>query len=240
MARHRPANEGGYQRGEETRLRIIEAAVDQFATHGFESASTRQIATAAGVNAPALQYYFDNKEGVYLACVEHILAQLWAQLTDEVSAAEEALEDPHADDRTLIERYLDILGVFLSFILETPESADWRRFMACEQAGLGPPSAAKLMEQGLNRRLSHVTRTIVGRLTGRPADDESTIIRTMALNSQSIVFRVKRAPVLRALGWDTIDQQRMETVRNVMLSQNRLTLLALVSERDAAGAGTAQ
>jgi len=140
----------------------------------------------------------------------------------------------------LIERYLDILGVFLSFILETPESADWRRFMACEQAGLGPPSAAKLMEQGLNQRLSHVTRTIVGRLTGRPADDESTIIRTMALNSQSIVFRVKRAPVLRALGWDTIDQQRMETVRNVMLSQNRLTLLALVSERDAADAGTTQ
>ncbi|MEF9672224.1 CerR family C-terminal domain-containing protein [Pseudomonas sp. PCH446] len=96
------------------------------------------------------------------------------------------------------------------------------------------------MEQGLNQRLSHVTRSIVGRLTGRPANDEITIIQTMALNSQSIVFRVKRAPILRALGWDTIDQQRMETVRNVMLSQNRLTLLALVSERDAAGAETAQ
>ncbi|MBV6748915.1 CerR family C-terminal domain-containing protein [Pseudomonas chlororaphis] len=240
MARHRPANEGGYQRGEETRLRIIEAAVDQFATHGFESASTRQIATAAGVNAPALQYYFDNKEGVYLACVEHILAQIWVQLTDVVSAAEEALDDPHANDQTLTERYLEILGVFLSFILETPESADWRRFMACEQAGLGPPSAATLMEQGLNKRLSHVTRTIVGRLSGLPADDEITIIRAMAFNSQGTLFRVKRAPILRALGWDTIDQQRMETVRNVMLSQNRLTLLALVSERDAAGAGTAQ
>ncbi|WP_248802563.1 CerR family C-terminal domain-containing protein [Pseudomonas sp. MWU13-2100] len=240
MARHRPANEGGYQRGEETRLRIIEAAVDQFATHGFESASTRQIAAAAGVNAPALQYYFDNKEGVYLACVQHILAQLWAQLEEVVSAAEAALDDPLADDPILIERYLGILGVFLSFLHDTPQSTDWRRFMACEQAGLGPPSAATLMEQGLNQRLSHVTRSIVGRLTGRPANDEITIIQTMALNSQSIVFRVKRAPILRALGWDTIDQQRMETVRNVMLSQNRLTLLALVSERDAAGAETAQ
>jgi AcrR family transcriptional regulator len=37
--------------------------------------STRDIAATAGVNAPALQYYFDNKEGVYFACVEHIAAR---------------------------------------------------------------------------------------------------------------------------------------------------------------------
>ncbi|MFP3616373.1 TetR family transcriptional regulator, partial [Paraburkholderia sp. SIMBA_050] len=68
--RHRPAAEGGYQRGEETRAKIIEAALSLFGERGFEGASTRDIAEHAGVNAPALVYYFDNKEGVYQACVE--------------------------------------------------------------------------------------------------------------------------------------------------------------------------
>ncbi|WP_455926492.1 CerR family C-terminal domain-containing protein [Pseudomonas putida] len=234
MARHRPAKEGGYQRGEETRSRIIEAAMGLFAERGYEGASTRDIATAAGVNAPALQYYFDNKEGVYVACVDHILMHIWEQLSGVVMHAEALLEDADASDTALIDAYLEVLGGFVSFIHDTPQSSDWRLFMAREQAGLGPPAAFEMMNQGFNQRLSSVTRGIVGRLTGRSADDEVTIIRAMAFNSQGMAFRVLRRPVLRALGWDTIDRARMETVRDTLLSQNRLTLEALVRERLAA------
>jgi len=233
MARHRPTAEGGYQRGEETRLRIIEAAVGQFAEHGYEGASTRHIATAAGVNAPALQYYFDNKEGLYLACLEQILSHIWDQLSGVVGAAEAALNDPQTSDEQLIDAYLGILGGFMSFLEETTKSTHWHRFMACEQAGLGPPAASEIMANGLSLHLSTVTRAILGRLTGRAADDEITIIRTLALNSQTLVFRVKRLPVFRALGWETVDRQRMEIVRSALLSQNRLTLQALVNERNA-------
>ncbi|WP_249674039.1 CerR family C-terminal domain-containing protein [Pseudomonas abieticivorans] len=232
MARHRPATEGGYQRGEDTRVRIIEAALGLFAERGFEGASTRDIATAAGVNAPALQYYFDNKEGVYVACVEHILTRIWDQLATTVNAAEALVATPQASDEALIEAYLGILGGFMSFIHDTPQSDHWRRFMAREQAGLGPQSAFDLMDQGFNKRLGHVTRSIVGRLIGRSATDEVTIIRALAFNSQGMVFRVLRRPVLSALGWESIDLERMETVRRILLSQNRLTLQALVHERE--------
>ncbi len=64
IKRLRRPSAGGYARGDETRLRIIEAAIESFGEHGFEAASTRDIAARAGVNAPALQYYFENKEGV--------------------------------------------------------------------------------------------------------------------------------------------------------------------------------
>lgn len=68
----RRTSAGGYARGDETRQRIIEAAIELFGERGFAGASTREIAAMAGVNAPALQYYFENKEGVYRACVEAI------------------------------------------------------------------------------------------------------------------------------------------------------------------------
>src|SRR6201994_488927 len=95
--KHRYAVEGGYARGEETRARIVTAALRMFGERGFEAASTRDIATLAGVNAPALQYYFDNKEGLYLACVEHIVKRVWDYIGDALTAAERALAENESD-----------------------------------------------------------------------------------------------------------------------------------------------
>lgn len=233
MARHKTTAEGGYQRGEETRARIVDSALRLFGERGFEGASTRDIATDAGVNAPALQYYFDNKEGVYLACVEHLIGRIWEQLTGPVEQVERVLAEPKCSDEQLIDVYLTLIGAFIAFIHDSPSARDWRLFMAREQAGLGPPGTPKLMEERLHRRIGRVTTTVVGRLTGLPADDERTLIRTFAINSQGMVFRVLRRQVLGVLGWDSIDRQRMETVREVLLGQTRLTLQALVQERQA-------
>jgi AcrR family transcriptional regulator len=47
------------------------------ATPGFKAASTRDIAARAGVNVPVLQYYFENKKGVYQTYPEHIANDAW-------------------------------------------------------------------------------------------------------------------------------------------------------------------
>ena len=65
--RRRPEN-GGYARGDEVRNRILLAAIELFGEQGFASASTRAIAARAGVNPPALQYYFHNKARLHQAC----------------------------------------------------------------------------------------------------------------------------------------------------------------------------
>src|ERR1700747_1053947 len=105
--KHRHTAEGGYARGEETRARIVAAALRMFGERGFEAASTRDIATIAGVNAPALQYYFDNKEGLYLACVEHIVKRVWEYMSDGIAAAERAVAE-NKSDAELIDAYCNI------------------------------------------------------------------------------------------------------------------------------------
>lgn len=234
MARHKTINEGGYQRGEETRERIVEAALAIFGAKGYEGASTREIAVAAGVNAPALQYYFDNKEGVYLACAEHITKRVWEHVAGAVETAEQGLTDPQMDDRDLIETYLAVLSSFFAFIYDSPQSTNWRLFLAREQAGMGPLGAQGAINHTVHQRISKVTCTIVGRLTGMPPNAEDTIIRTFAINSQAMAFRVLRGRVLDLLAWDCIDRERMEKVRNVLLGQTRIMLLGLGAERDLA------
>lgn len=232
MAKHRPAAEGGYQRGEETRARIVKAALKLFSEHGFEGASTRDIASAANVNAPALRYYFDSKEGVYLACIGHIITLVWEQLEEPVAAAEATLGAHHVEDSALIKAYLNIQSGIISFINESPETSDWRLFMAREQLGLGPAAASSLMDENVNRRMFAVTSAIVGRLIGRPANDEITAIRAFALNSQGYVFQLMRRHAMDAFGWNSIEPKQVNLIQTTILEQVSQTLHQMVTLRD--------
>ncbi|MFE3532911.1 TetR/AcrR family transcriptional regulator, partial [Streptomyces sp. NPDC059144] len=61
---------------------ILAAAVEEFGRHGHASASMASIARRVGVTKPMLYTYFGSKDGLYLACLEHIAPRL-------VSAIEE-------------------------------------------------------------------------------------------------------------------------------------------------------
>ena len=51
----------------ETRARILSTALELFRTRGFDAATMREIATAAGVATGAAYYYFDSKDAIVLA-----------------------------------------------------------------------------------------------------------------------------------------------------------------------------
>ncbi len=64
------------ERATDTRSRILDAALTEFAAHGLAGARTDRIAQAAGVNKALLYYYFESKENLYLAALEMISAKI--------------------------------------------------------------------------------------------------------------------------------------------------------------------
>ena len=62
--------------GDETRERILAAAVDLFADTSFEGASTREIARRAGVTQPLLNYHFRSKDDLWRAAVDSLFEAL--------------------------------------------------------------------------------------------------------------------------------------------------------------------
>ncbi len=231
-SRPRHSAEGGYQRGEETRARIISAAIRLFGDLGFDGASTRDIAASAGVNAPALQYYFDNKEGVYAACTQHIIDLISAEISAPVEAAERALKDDMVDDDTLIEAYCAIQDRIVEYMFVSREADEWRLFMAREQAGLGPSIGFKILHESFGCRMVEVKSSIVGKLLGQAPDDEDTLIRTMGLGGPAHVFHIMRRNAFKTLGWETVDGERLEKIRAVVRLQTVQLLRAMVAERE--------
>lgn len=60
------------ERADQTRSRILDAAIREFSENGLAGARTEQIAEAAGVNKALLYYYFKSKEALYAAALESI------------------------------------------------------------------------------------------------------------------------------------------------------------------------
>jgi AcrR family transcriptional regulator len=55
---------------ENTRSSLMQAARKLFAAKGFDAATVKEIADAAGVNVSLVNYHFNGKEGLYRTCIE--------------------------------------------------------------------------------------------------------------------------------------------------------------------------
>lgn len=214
--RRRPAD-GGYARGDETRARIISAALDVFGTHGFGGASTRMLAESAGVTLPALHYYFDSKEGVYLACAEHIAEQLdgrFRRLTHDVANALAGAPPPRA---RLLDMLLTLVDGFADFFLGGHELEKWVMFIIREQAQ--PTKAFDIIFGRVMQPTFNTLATLVGRLLERPASDMEVRIRTFTLIGQLVFFRTAREAALRLTGWRDFDGERLKLVKRGLRAQ---------------------
>lgn len=159
---------GGYRKGEETRRRILAIALRAFGNHGFAAVTTRQIAEAAGINLPALTYYFGNKEGLYLACAHDIASSFRLGVGDIAETAAAALGEPITADaaRDLLKRLSASLAQFL---LSADGAQDRALFVQQEMASPGPAFEilyAELWRPGIELAAALIARTTAGRLSG--------------------------------------------------------------------------
>ena len=87
-----PPSRPQHERADQTRARILEAAIRAFSENGLAGARTGQIAEAAGVNKALLYYYFQGKEALYSAALEdvarRVVASSMAAPGDKLSAGE--------------------------------------------------------------------------------------------------------------------------------------------------------
>jgi AcrR family transcriptional regulator len=93
---------------QETRERILHAALEVFTAKGFDGATTREIAARADANVGLLKYYFGDKLSLWRAAVDLAFADLRTGMGD--LEGEAAALDDHARIRLLIRRLVRYVG----------------------------------------------------------------------------------------------------------------------------------
>lgn len=168
--------------GADTRRTVLEAARAEFAALGYQKASMRAIARAAGVDAALLHHYFGSKDKLFLAALEfpvdprlivdQVLAGDRAQVGERVARFVLALwEQPTVRDR--------LLAVLRTAAASEEVAALMRGFMVTEvvsrvAAGLDAPQPELRVELVMSQILGlAVARYVIAvePLASAPGED---------------------------------------------------------------------
>src|SRR5271167_2528762 len=203
---------GTYQRGEDTRRRILDAAIEIFAAEGYDGASTRTLAERAGVNLPAIQYYFGSKEGLYRAVVEYMVRQMELCMDPIAERVRALLAGGEPSPKELLELLCEMLDAFVLVVFDKEHQQSrrllWARSEVEQTAALDP------LHERAKKQIFEPCAMLIARLLGLAADDEQVVLRTIAMIGQVVIFCNKATR--RALGWADCGEDRIAAIQRIV------------------------
>lgn len=199
-------------KGEQTRRKLLLAALKKFGEKGYENASVREIADEAEQNVAAIGYYFGSKERLYAAVLEGIGEHLRGVFAEVAAESRELLASGDPDVATAQGIIKRMLRTLLGEQLEGSEFEKIRLVMLREQAA--PSENFELLYQKTLKPLHELFTRAVGITTGEDPTSTKVILRTHAMFGQVLAFTLARATILRRLG-----VKKLQAAHKVMIAE---------------------
>lgn len=112
------------EKNQQTRRRILESALTEFANQGYGASSVNTISNSEGLSKGIIYHYFPTKDDLYLACVEECFQLLTAWLRNRVSpedgTAEERLENYFNARLDFFQNYPEYQRIFCDSVIMPP------------------------------------------------------------------------------------------------------------------------
>jgi AcrR family transcriptional regulator len=148
--------------GEATRTRILEAAGELFAAHGYAETTSRAIAARAGVDVASINYHYGSRSGLYQA----VLAEGHRRLISIIELRE--LAGAGITPTEKLEK------LFAHLVARAAEDKGWNiRVLARELLAPSSHLEALLQQEVLPKFL--VVKQLLSDITGIPVEDPALI-----------------------------------------------------------------
>jgi AcrR family transcriptional regulator len=172
----------------DTRTRLLEAAAEVFAEHGYENATVRQICTRAAANLALVNYHFGDKLELYTEVLRFSMqcGGTGAGISMPRAAAEPAVA------------LRQIVGTMVERAFETGDQANLR-FRLMWNEFVRPSAATARVVDVVLRPVYDRLREVVGAILNLPADHETTRLCVHSLLGQVAHFAHSRR--MLALLW---------------------------------------
>jgi TetR/AcrR family transcriptional regulator, regulator of cefoperazone and chloramphenicol sensitivity len=202
------------ERGDATRQKLLEASIDVFGRLGFDGATTRAVADAAGVNLQAIPYYFGSKDGLFIATAEHIATRIKSQFAELYGRVQARLAEAEAqgiaiDAKEARELLTEIIQLKATLYV-SDESESWARFLQREQ--LDPTEAFARVYRGVMKPSFDVIARLVAILLDEDPLSEHVRLRAMSLLGAVMVFRTAKAAASTHLGWTKTGPRELDAI----------------------------
>jgi AcrR family transcriptional regulator len=179
---------------DDTKNRVLEAAGKVFAAKGYETATVREICDQAEANIGAVNYYFADKQSLYLAA-----------LVEAQCAREGAVPMPvWPPDTPPTQRLRDFIAIFLRRLLEEERPAWHRQLMLRELAS--PSEACTHVVEDYIRPMALVLKGILQELLPADTSESQAFIAGFSIVGQCLFYHVHEPIASRLMGADAYDQ----------------------------------
>jgi len=198
---------------DDTRSRLLDAAGAEFADHGFERATVRDICRRAGVNLASVNYYFGDKERLYIETVK----EAQRMRSEQVPAPQWDADVPPQ------QRLRDFIGMLLHRMLRA-RTAPWHARLMMREV-LKPTQACRELAEEFFRPQFELLQEIVTELM--PPETESHVLQQIAFSivGQCLYYRVA-GEIVEFLIDDETRREHYQ-IENLADHITRMTLAAL-------------
>jgi TetR/AcrR family transcriptional regulator, regulator of cefoperazone and chloramphenicol sensitivity len=170
-----------------TKVRLLEAAGQEFADRGFELARVRAICDRAGANLAAVNYHFGDKE------------QLYIQVLLEAHRCGAGPEDVDIlKDLSSAEQLRAFIHHFLSKVLAVNHGEEWRHRLMLREMLSPTPASEVLIKEAIRPRFEQI-RAIL-KVICPEADERRLNVLTFSVIGQCLHYKMARRVTERLIG----------------------------------------
>jgi AcrR family transcriptional regulator len=169
-----------------TEQRLLEAAGEIFAECGYQAATTRQICEKAGANVAAINYYFGDKQGLYMAVLQSVPKAQGEKYPHDFGLRVGAIpeEKLRAYVRSLLHRVFD------------EGRPGWHTKLIAREM-IEPTLALDTLVEKAARPMHQELASIIRELLGSGATDDVLRLCTLSIMSQCVYYHHARSVIKR-------------------------------------------
>jgi AcrR family transcriptional regulator len=167
-----------------TREKLLEAAGQVFAEHGFHAATVRQICSRAKANVAAVNYYFGDKAQLY----EEVLRNAFRTVHD--ARMRDALTSMQPEDA--LRR---AIGYMLNRILD-PGRPNWAMRLITHEIAQPTQALGRVVDEIIAPNYA-LLRATIGRILGLPPEHEKTRFCAHSVVGQILHYKQAQPAIAR-------------------------------------------
>lgn len=170
-----------------TRVRLLEAAGEEFAEKGYELARVRSICERAGANLAAVNYHFGDKE------------RLYTEVLREAHRCGLDVEEPAVDlDLPPAEKLRAFIHRFLGRLLAVNHPEDWQHRLMLREMLFPTPFSEVLVRETIRPRFETMKR-IMAEICPE-ADERRLNVLSFSVIGQCLHYKMARRVTERLIG----------------------------------------
>ncbi len=196
----------------ETKEKIVETAIYEFAVKGYEPTATRDVLAKAGANVAAISYYFGNKQGLYAEVLKRILVRINQKFTDEMEEYQNELPLRPCPQKSeaLLKRFIrGFVELFCSDKLTTAMC------MIFVREYVEPSPSFKELFQGLNTHYRQIFVDLLVDANEGKMSYKEAVLQVVMLFSSIFMLVSRKKIILDAMQWKGYSPKAVDEILTV-------------------------